>query len=122
MGKVTTTEAAKQKNIVQSPATKKPRGNRSTTTRNVGKNNALNRLAFSQRWLEDNDKERKPFSDELFSNVFSKENIEKLVAVVKNATDTEVNQSRRLLPDDYIYSLQITSQRVPHVPVHLSRM
>lgn len=117
MGKVTTTEAAKQKNTVQSPATKKPRGNRS-----VGKNNALNRLAFSQRWLEDNDKERKPFNAELFSNVFSKENIEKLVAVVKNATDTEVNQSRRLLPDDYIYSLQITSQRVPHVPVHLSRM
>lgn len=116
MGKVTTTEAAKQKNNVQSP-TKKPRGSRS-----VGKNNALNRLAFSQRWLEDNDKERKPFSDELFSNVFSKENVEKLVAVVKNATHTEVNQSRRLLPDDYIYSLQITSQRVPHVPVHLSRM
>jgi len=53
---------------------------------------------------------------------FSKENIEKLVDVVKNATETEVNQSRRLLPDDYIYSLQITSQRVPHVPVHLSRI
>lgn len=113
MGKVTVTEAGKQKGS----ATQKPRGNRS-----VGKNNALNRLAFSQRWLEDNDKERKPFSDELFTNVFSKENVEKLVGVVKNATETEVNQSRRLLPDDYIYSLQITSQRVPHVPVHLSRM
>lgn len=117
MGKVTVTEAAKQKKVVQNPATNKPRGNRG-----IGKNNALNRLAFSQRWLEDNDKERKPFSDELFTGVFSKENIEKLVGVVKNATETEVNQSRRLLPDDYIYSLQITSQRVPHVPVHLSRM
>lgn len=70
----------------------------------------------------DNDKERKPFSDDLFNDVFSKENIEKLVDVVKNATETEVNESRRLLPDDYVYSLQITSQRVPHVPVHLSRM
>ncbi len=117
MGKVAVTEATKQKNIVQGSVAKKPRGNR-----NIGKNNALNRLAFSQRWLEDNDKERKPFSDELFTSVFSKENIEKLVSVVKNATETEVNQSRRLLPDDYIYSLQITSQRVPHVPVHLSRM
>ncbi|KAG4078844.1 hypothetical protein HA402_007394 [Bradysia odoriphaga] len=117
MGKLATNEAAKQKNVVQGSAIKKPRGNRT-----VGKNNALNRLAFSQRWLEDNDKDRKPFSDELFSNVFSKENIEKLVDVVKNATETEVSQSRRLLPDDYIYSLQITSQRVPHVPVHLSRI
>lgn len=117
MGKVAAIGAAKQKNNVQNSATKKPRGNRT-----IGRNNALNRLAFSQRWLEDNDKDRKPFSDELFTNVFSKENIEKLVGVVKNATETEVNQSRRLLPDDYIYSLQITSQRVPHVPVHLSRM
>lgn len=118
MGKVAATDATKPKVIAQGAVTKKPRGNRS-----VGKNNALNRLAFSQRWLEDNDKERKPFADELFSDgVFSKENIEKLVSVVKNATETEVNQSRRLLPDDYIYSLQITSQRVPHVPVHLSRM
>lgn len=116
MGKVAANEAAKQKNVVQASAIRKPRANR------TGKNNALNRLAFSQRWLEDNDKERKPFSDELFSTVFSTENIEKLVEVVKNTTETEVNQSRRLLPDDYIYSLQITSQRVPHVPVHLSRM
>jgi len=30
----------------------------------------VNRLAFSQRWLEDNDKERKPFSDELFTSFF----------------------------------------------------
>lgn len=118
MGKVTVADAGKQRNNnVQNATAKKPRGNRG-----VGKNNALNRLAFSQRWLEDNDKERKPFSDDLFNNVFSTENIEKLVAVVKNATETEVNESRRLLTDDYIYSLQITSQRVPHVPVHLSRM
>lgn len=120
MGKVAVTEGPKLRRSAQtvqnSPITK-PRGNR-----NVSKNNAINRMAFSQRWLEDNDKERKPFSDELFNTIFSKENIEKLVGVVKNATQTEVNQSRRLLADDYIYSIQITSQRVPHVPVHLSRM
>lgn len=114
MGKVTATDAAKQKTIVQGSVTKKPRA--------PFKNKASNRLSFSQRWLEDNDRERKPFGDELFDGIFSKESIEKLVSVVKNATDTEVGQSRRLLPDDYIYSLQITSHRVPHVPVHLSRM
>ncbi|KAJ6643507.1 Ribosomal L1 domain-containing protein [Pseudolycoriella hygida] len=117
MGKVNVTEAAKQKNNAQTASSKKPRANRG-----AARNTAASRLAFSQRWLEDNDKERKPFADELFNTVFSKESIQKLVNVVKNATETEVNESRRLLPDDYIYSLQITSQRTPHVPVHLSRI
>lgn len=78
--------------------------------------------AFNRKWLEENDKDKKPFSDEILSSTFGKENIEKLVAAVKTATDTEVNESNRLLSDDYIYSIQITSHRSPHVPVHLSRM
>lgn len=122
MGKVSVTDAAKQQSKPTDTATKrlskkKPRGKRMP-----GSNARIFRMAFSKKWLEDNDKERKPFSDEMFANVFSKENIEKLVGVCKKATETEVNASRRLLPDDYIYSLQITSQRVPHVPVHLSRI
>lgn len=78
--------------------------------------------AFNRKWLEENDKDKKPFSDEILATTFGKENIEKLVAAVKNATDSEVNESNRLLSDDYIYSVQITSHRSPHVPVHLSRM
>lgn len=77
---------------------------------------------YNRKWLEENDKDKKPFSDELLASTFSKENLEKVVAAVKLATDTEVNESNRLLGDDYIYSVQITSHRAPHVPVHLSRM
>lgn len=47
MGKVAATDAVKQKNNVQNQQSKnKPRGNRSG-----GKSN-VNRLAFSQKWLE----------------------------------------------------------------------
>lgn len=77
---------------------------------------------FNRKWLEENDKDKKPFSEELLSTTFGKENLEKLVAAVKLATETEVNESNRLLADDYVYSVQITSHRAPHIPVHLSRM
>lgn len=78
--------------------------------------------AYNRKWLEKADQEKTPFSDELMSTTFGKENVEKLVSACKTATETEVSESNRLLNDDYIYSVQITSHRVPHVPVHLSRM
>lgn len=81
-----------------------------------------NNSTFNRKWLEENDKEKKPFADEVLATTFGKENLEKLVAAAKTATETEVNESNRLLSDDYIYSVQITSHRSPHVPVHLSRM
>lgn len=78
--------------------------------------------AYNRKWLEKADQEKTPFSDELMTTTFGKENVEKLVSACKTATESEVSESNRLLNDDYIYSVQITSHRVPHVPVHLSRM
>lgn len=66
--------------------------------------------------------EVKPFSNEILDTTFSKNNLRELVAAVKLATATEVEKNNRLLSDDFIYSVQITSHRVPHVPLRLSRM
>lgn len=77
---------------------------------------------FSNRWMTMVYEEKPPFPEELYSTMFSNEKIETLVAALKLATEKEVQESNRLLEDDYTYSVQITSHKVPHVPVHLSRM
>lgn len=83
---------------------------------------AATSAAYNRKWLEKANAEKKPFEEEVMSTTFGKENVNKLVAACKAATESEVSESNRLLNDDYIYSVQITSHRVPHVPVHLSRM
>lgn len=100
------------------------RRNRTGVRTGAASNSKANERAaiYNRKWLEKNDKEKTPFSDEILAATFSKENVEKLVTAAKTATDSEVNSSNRLLTDDYIYSVQITSHRAPHVPVHLSRM
>lgn len=77
---------------------------------------------YSNRWMLRVYQEKPPFPDELFDTMFTKEKIETLVAALKLATDKEVEESKRLLESDYTYSLMIASHKVPHVPVHLSRM
>lgn len=77
---------------------------------------------FTKKWLLMADKERTPFPENLFDTTFSRENIEKLVTACRTATEKEVNESQRLLPDDYMYSMHIISHRIPHLPVHLTRM
>lgn len=77
---------------------------------------------YTRKWLEENDKEKVPFAEDVLATTFGTENLGKLVAACKQATDGEVNESNRLLSDDYVYSVQITSHRAPHVPMHLSRM
>lgn len=77
---------------------------------------------FSNKWMDIIYEEKPPFPEELFETCFSQEKVESLVAALKAATEKEVAESNRLLEDDYTYSVQITSHKVPHVPVHLSRM
>lgn len=77
---------------------------------------------YSNRWMLRVYQEKPPFPDELFDTMFTKDKIETLVAALKLATDKEVEESKRLLESDYTYSLMIASHKVPHVPVHLSRM
>lgn len=77
---------------------------------------------YSNRWMLRVYQEKPAFPDELFDTMFTKEKIETLVAALKLATDKEVEESKRLLESDYTYSLMIASHKVPHVPVHLSRM
>lgn len=77
---------------------------------------------YTRKWLEENDKEKVAFPDDVLAGTFGTENVSKLVAACKLATETEVAESNRLLSDDYVYSVQITSHRAPHIPMHLSRM
>lgn len=77
---------------------------------------------YSNRWMQKVYEEKPPFPDELFETIFTKEKIETLVAALKMATEKEVEDSNRLLESDYTYSVLINSHKVPHVPVHLSRM
>lgn len=77
---------------------------------------------FSNRWMSMVYEEKPSFPEQLFNTMFTKEKIETLVAALKMATEKEVEESNRLLEDDYTYSVQITSHKVPHVPVHLSRV
>lgn len=77
---------------------------------------------YSNRWMQKVYAEKPPFPEELFDTVFKKEKVETLVAALKVATEKEVEESKRLLEGDYTYSVMIASHKVPHVPVHLSRM
>lgn len=77
---------------------------------------------YSNRWMLRVYQEKPPFPEELFETMFTKEKVETLVAALKLATDKEVEESKRLLESDYTYSVMIASHKVPHVPVHLSRM
>lgn len=77
---------------------------------------------YSNRWMQKVYAEKPPFPDAHFDTIFKKEKIETLVAALKVATEKEVEESKRLLEGDYTYSVMIASHKVPHVPVHLSRM
>lgn len=77
---------------------------------------------YSNRWMLKVYQEKPPFPEELFETIFTNGKIETLVAALKLATEKEVEDSTRLLESDYTYSLMIASHKVPHVPVHLSRM
>lgn len=77
---------------------------------------------FSNKWMTQVYAEKPPFPEELFQTTFSQEKVETLVEALKLATEKEVQDSIRLLEEDYTYSVVITSHKVPHVPVHLSRM
>lgn len=77
---------------------------------------------YSNRWMLRVYQEKPPFPDELFETMFTKEKITTLCEALKLATDKEVEESKRLLESDYTYSVMIASHKVPHVPVHLSRM
>lgn len=78
--------------------------------------------AFSNKWMSQVYAEKPQFPEELFETTFSKEKVETLVEALKLATEKEVSDSIRLLEEDYTYSVVVTSHKVPHVPVHLSRM
>lgn len=77
---------------------------------------------FSNKWMAQVYAEKPQFPEELFQSTFSKEKVETLVEALKLATEKEVEDSIRLLEEDYTYSVVVTSHKVPHVPVHLSRM
>lgn len=77
---------------------------------------------YSNRWMQKVYAEKPPFPDDLFETIFKQEKVETLVAALKVATEKEVEESKRLLEGDYTYSVMIASHKVPHVPVHLSRM
>lgn len=89
---------------------------------NKGGSQATGIKPFSNKWMSQVYAEKPQFPDELFETTFSKEKVETLVEALKLATDKEVSDSIRLLEEDYTYSVVVTSHKVPHVPVHLSRM
>lgn len=76
----------------------------------------------SNKWMEKVYNEKPPFPAELFETIFTTEKLQALVAALKTATEKEVAESKRLLESDYTYSLMISSWKIPHVAVHLSRM
>lgn len=77
---------------------------------------------YSNRWMLRVYQEKPPFPDDLFQTMFTTEKITTLVEALKLATDKEVEESKRLLESDYTYSVMVASHKVPHVPVHLSRI
>lgn len=83
-------------------------------------NNA--RQGYTRQWLVTANKQRKPFPDSEFETTFSTENVNKLLNELKVATEAKISASNRLIDEDYTYSVQVSSQQRPHVPVHLLRM
>lgn len=80
------------------------------------------RQGYTREWLITANKQRKPFPDSEFETSFSTENVTKLLNELKAATEAKISASNRLIDEDYTYSVQVTSQQRPHVPVHLLRM
>ena len=81
-----------------------------------------NHLGFTRKWLETVHKCRKPFDEELLTTTFSKENVGRLLNELKTATNAKIAETQRLVDDDFTYFLQITSQRTPFYPLHLTRL
>lgn len=77
---------------------------------------------YSNRWLAKVVEEKPQFPDDLFDTTFAPERLTSIVKALKDATEKEVNESPRLLVDNYTYSLQITSFKAPPSHVHLSRV
>lgn len=77
---------------------------------------------FSNRWMAQVYEQKPPFPEDVLSTVFAPERVTTIVQALKEATAKEVEESNRLLEDDFTYALQITSFKIPHVNVHLSRM
>lgn len=77
---------------------------------------------YSNKWMMKVFEEKPAFPDDLFETTFAKAKLQTIVAALKMATEKEVEESCRLLPEDYFYSLQVTCHKVPHVNVHLRRM
>lgn len=92
-----------------------------TTVASATKTGA-NVKVYSNRWLAKVVEEKPAFPDELFDSTFSHERITSIVKALKEATDKEVNDSNRLLIDNYTYSLQVTSFKAPLTHIHLSRV
>lgn len=89
---------------------------------NSNMNNASLKNGYTRKWLLSVDKQRKPFSDEDFEQTFSQESVLNKINELKTMTSTKVAASNRLVDEDYMYSVQITSQYRPHLPMHLLRM
>lgn len=83
---------------------------------------AANVKLYSNRWMQQVYEAKPPFPEDVLNTVFAPERITTIVQALKEATSKEVEESNRLLDDDFTYSLQITSYKIPHVNVHLSRM
>lgn len=77
---------------------------------------------YSNRWLAKVVEEKPPFPDELFNSTFNPDRVTFIVKALREATDKEVNDSARLLQDNYTYSLQVTSFKAPISHIHLSRV
>lgn len=87
------------------------------------KGNAIGNVKpYSNRWLAKVYDEKPPFPEDVLNTVFAPERITTIVKALKEATAKEVEESNRLLEDNFTYSLQIGSFKIPHVNVHLSRM
>lgn len=77
---------------------------------------------YSNRWLAKVSEEKPPFPEEMFATKFALERLTTIVQALKQATEKDVDESQRLIGDNYTYSVQITSHKAPIVNVHLTRM
>lgn len=79
-------------------------------------------LGYTRKWLDAADKNRQPFDEDLFSTILSVENVTKILSELKTETSNKIAENQRVIDDDFVYFLQVTSQRTPHIPLHLLRM
>lgn len=77
---------------------------------------------FNMKWLQQAEKNRQHFADELFNTVFTQENVEKVVQNLKTLTANKIANSYRLCEDDHTYSVQIATHGFVRTPTHLMRM